>query len=108
MSVYFPDIVEIINIAYNSTYRTKTEGTPFQSRAFIEDESEIKYDTNGQPIEPNIFIGLPKNTIIHKGSFIEIIKLHGETSTAQEAERREVKRVSRIGDFEMSHVEVMV
>lgn len=108
MSLYFPDIVEITNIIYDPIYRTKTEGTPFESEAFIEDESEIKYDTNGQPIKPEIFIGLPKKIGIKKGSFIKIIKLHGETPTTQEAERREVKRVSRVGAFEMSHIEAVV
>ncbi len=108
MSIYFPDEVEITNITYNATYRTKTEGISFSSAAFIENESEIRYGADGQPIKAQMFIGLPKDTTILKGDFIAVIKLHGETPNAQEAERREVKRVSRVGAFEMSHIEAVV
>jgi len=108
MSLYFPDEVEITPVVYDSTYRTKTEATPLSSEAFIEDESEIRFGPDGQPVEAQIFIGLPKDTLILKGYFIAITKLHGETPNAQEAERREVKRVSRAGAFEMSHIEAVV
>lgn len=108
MSIYFPDLVEITNITYGSNYRTKTEGTPFSSDAYVEDESEIRYGSDGQPIEAQMLIGLPADTTILKGDFIKITRLHGENPNAQEAERREVKRVSRVGNFGMSHIEAVV
>jgi len=108
MSIYFPDEVEITNITYDATYRTKTEGMPFSSEAYVEDESGIRFGSDGQPIEAQMFIGLPRGTAILKGDFIQITKLHGKTPNAQEAERREVKRVTRVGAFEMSHIEVVV
>ena len=78
MSIYFTDQVEITPISRDINFRTETEDTPFLSKAYVEDESGINYGSDGQPLDPVIFIGLPINTSIVKGDFIEITKLHGK------------------------------
>jgi hypothetical protein len=83
MSLYFTDQVEITPISRDTNFRTEIEGTPFLSKAYIEDESEIKYGSDGQPLDPVMFIGLPVNTSIVKGDFIEITKLHGKAIEQQ-------------------------
>jgi hypothetical protein len=64
MSIYFTDQVEITPVSRDTNFRTETEGTPFLSKAYVEDESEIKYGSDGQPLDPVMFIGLPVNTSI--------------------------------------------
>lgn len=103
----FPDEVQITNITIDENYRTPTEGVPFNSRAYVEEDSEIRYGNDGQPLDPVIFIGLPKGTTIKRGDYICIIQLHGEIPNAQEARRRPVKRVARVGAYTVSHLEVM-
>ena len=78
MSIYFTDQIEITPISRDVNFRTETEGTPFYSEAYVEDKTEIKYGLDGQPLKPVMFIGLPINTSIVKGDFIEITKLHGK------------------------------
>ncbi len=79
MSIYFTDQIEITPINRDVNFRNETEGTPFYSEAYVEDKTEIKYGPDGQPLKPVMFIGLPINTSIVKGDFIEITKLHGKT-----------------------------
>jgi len=78
MSIYFTDQVQITPISRDINFRTETEGTPFLSKAYVEDESKIQFGSDGQPFNPIKFIGLPRNTLIVKGDFVEITKLHGK------------------------------
>jgi hypothetical protein len=78
----FPDLVKITPIVRDATYRTETEGSPFNSKAYVEDESKIRYGPDGQPLDPDIFVGLPKDTSINEGDRVNIIKLHGQIITA--------------------------
>jgi len=78
MSIYFTDQIQITPISRDINFRTETEGTPFLSKASVEDESKIQFGSDGQPFNPIKFIGLPRNTLIVKGDFVEITKLHGK------------------------------
>ena len=104
----FPDRVTITPVTRNATFRTETRGTSFNSDATVEEDSEIRYSSSGAPVDPEIWIFLPADTLISKGDFIEIIKLHGQDPTTDEAEERKVKRTHRAGGFTISHIEVLV
>lgn len=106
MSIYFTDQVQITPVTRDENFRIETEGIPFLSEAYIEDESEIKFGSDGQPFDPVMFIGLPKNTLIVKGDFIEITKLHGKTIT--NSKKQKVKKAVHIGSFSESHIEIYV
>ena len=104
----FPDKVKHTPITRNKTYRTEAKGTPVILRAQVEDTGEVKYSSAGEPIDPEIWIFLPGDTVINRGDLIEITELHGQTPTADEAEERKTKLVHRAGGFTISHVEVLV
>ena len=108
MSVLFSDTVSITPVVTDQNYGTETEGTAFTSKAYIENDTEIRYGSNGQPIYPAMMIFLPKETSIKEGDYIEITQLHGSTPTTQEARKRKARSVSRVGAFSMSHIEVTV
>ncbi len=91
MSIYFTDQIEITPVSRDVNFRTEIEGTPFLSEAYVEDKTEIKYGSDGQPLKPEMFIGLPINTLIVKGDFIEITKLHGKV-IEQESETIDTSR----------------
>lgn len=108
MSLAYPDIAEVTPATLADTYHEETEGTPFQSKACIEEDSKLRYSANGKPIDPAITILFPAKTNVHKGDYVRIIKLHGRTPTTDEAIRRRAKLAPRIGGSRESHVEVIV
>jgi hypothetical protein len=108
MQIYFTDEVMIYNNSTDPNFRTKTVLNSFESKAYIEENSEIKYNATGQPIDPEVWVFLPPNTEIHLGDDIEIIKFHGNDPTAQESGRRQVKRIHKAGAFKQSHLEVLI
>ncbi len=108
MSVYFIDAVEITPVIRNINFRGETEGTPFSSKAYIEEESNIERSNTGSTVDPKIKIFLPANTNINKGDFIRVTKLQGMTilSTTQIGRRRKVTLTFLVGAFKSSHIEV--
>ena len=103
----FPDEVQITPITIDQ-YRKEAPDVAFNIEAYVEESGEVKYSSSGQPIDPEIWVFLPGDTEIKKGDFIEIIKLHGQDPTTQEAGKKKVKRVHRAGAFSISHIEVLV
>jgi len=108
MSYLFTDVILITPITVDANFGTETEGVAVVSKAYVEDQCKIRYNAAGQPMEPDIVICLPKGTEIAEGDYIQITFLHGQTPTAGEGVRRKVKMVSRVGAFNISHIEVIV
>jgi len=108
MSLEYPDIVENTPVTLSETYNEPTEGAAVQTRAYVEEDSKLRYGPNGAPIEPTITILYPRGTTINKGDYVQIIKLHGQTPTTHEAIRRTAQMVSRVGGSRVSHIEVLV
>ncbi len=107
MSVYFTDIVRITNITADVD-GAETKGTPFNSKAYVEIDDEIRYGNDGQPIAPKSLVVLPKGTSISNGDLIKVVKLHGETVTGIDAVDKKARIKSRVGGFTISHVEVFI
>ena len=105
MSVYFTDIVQITNITAD-TDGAETKGTPFNSKAYVEINDEIRYGNDGQPIAPNSLVVLPKGTSISNGDLIKIIKLQGVTISGETDKKARIK--SPVGGFTPSHIEVTI
>ena len=108
MSLEYPDIVENTPVTLSETYNEPTEGTAYQTRAYVEEDSKLRFGPDGAPIEPTITILYPRGTTINKGDYVQIIKLHGQTPTTHEAIRRTAQMVSRVGGSRVSHIEVLV
>jgi len=108
MSLYFPDSVEITPIVRNINFRSETDGTPFTSNAFVEEESAAKGNNVGSVVDPEIKIFLPARTSISKGDFIRVTKLQGNTilSTSPIGRKRKVTKTFPVGAFKNSHTEV--
>lgn len=108
MSYMYPDQVEITNVTRNIIYKTETEGTPFLSKAYIEEEAEINRGSLGSVVKPSTYIFLPNGIIINKGDYIRITKLHGVVILAdtQIGTRKKVTKVFIVGVFKNSHIEV--
>ena len=108
MSLYFPDSVEITPIVRNISFRSETEGTPFTSNAFVEEESEVKGNNIGSIVDPEIKIFLPASTSISKGDYIKVTKLQGNIilSTSSIGRKRKVVKTFPVGAFKNSHTEV--
>lgn len=104
MSLLFPDRVGIISVTRNSTYGTNTLSDETESKAYIEDDSTITFNSNGELLKSIKIILLPKDTTINVGDHIRIIKHHG---VALDEEYVTVQRVSRIGGSRVSHLEVL-
>ena len=108
MSLAYPDVVEITPVVLATAFKEETEGTPFPSDASVEDDSKLRFNRDGEPIEPSVIILFPKGTNVHKYFFAKIIKLHGETPTEDDNHRRRIKYASRIGGSMDSHIEAIV
>jgi len=108
VSFAYPDIVEITPVVLATAFKEETEGTPFPSDASVEDDSKLRFNRDGEPIEPSVIILFPKGTNVHKYFFAKIIKLHGETPTEDDNHRRRIKYASRIGGTMDSHIEAIV
>jgi len=108
VSLAYPDIAEVTPITLSETYHEETEGATFQSEACIEEDSKLRYSANGEPIDPEILILFPAETDVHKGDYVQLIRLHGRAPTTDEAIRRRAKVAARIGGSRESHIEVIV
>jgi hypothetical protein len=107
--ILFPDKVKITPVETDTSYRTETDGTVKIVKASVEESGGIKFSAmTGQPLDPEIWIFFPKGTTIKQGDYIERVKLHGATPTAEEALKRKVRKVHRAGGFTISHIEALV
>ena len=105
MSVYFTDIVQITNIT-EDVDGAETKGTPFNSKAYVEINDEIRYGSDGQPIAPNSLVVLPKGINISNGDLIKVIKLRGVAISGEIDKKARIK--SPVGGFTPSHIEVTI
>jgi len=106
----YPDEVEITTISIDATYKNETEGTPFSSDAYIEEESQIRYGGDGMPLDPITIMFLPPtiaNKAVKEGDYIAITKLHGETPNSQEAMRKRIKKIAPVGGHRVHHMELV-
>ena len=108
MSLTYPDKVQVTNITRDATHGTQTEGVPFTSKAYVEEESQVRYNAEGAPVEPYLLVILPKGTTIAMGDKVQITELHGKAPTTDEARERFVRRAPRVGGGSVSHVEVLI
>lgn len=108
MSIYYTDVVQIRSVQRDKTFGTEEKDNSFLSNAYVEEESEIKYNKNGELIDPVIHIFLPVTIAILKGDYIKVISLHGNEVNVHDGIERKVKRVSHVGGFNDSHLEVLV
>ena len=108
MSLAYPDVVEVTPVTIGEVFKDETEGTPFQTDASWEDDTAIRFGSDGEPIVPAAIILFPKKTNVHKYFFAKIIKLHGETPTEDDNHRRRIKYASRVGGSMDSHIEAIV
>ena len=104
MSIYFTDQVQVTPITRDAKFRTETEGTPFTSDAYVEEDDKVVYGSDGAPIKPARRIFLPYGTSIAEGDFVKITKKNGFSITDKD---RKVKGISYIGSFGSSHLEVL-
>ena len=106
--MHYPDTVSIVKITIDN-YKNETKAAAYSSKAYIEEESEIKYRNDGMPIDPIIHIMLPPsgaNKTIKEGDYITITKLHGETPTSQEDNEQRIKKIVPVGSYSVHHMEV--
>ena len=107
MSLLYPHTVEITNVTTNQNFRSETDGVPFSSEAYIEDESAIDLDNNGQPMNDEVNIFLPNGTVISRGDYIKIIAMNGRVGFI--AVRRKVKKIfAATGACSTDHLEVII
>ena len=108
MSLSYPDLTDRTPVTISESFKEPIEGALVRLKCYIEDDSEIRYGSDGQPIEPKMIIMYPKGTVMNKGDYITIVKLHGQDPTTEEAVRRRVKLAAKLGASSSSHVEVIV
>ena len=108
MSLAFPDVVDRTPAALSESFNAPTEDNPIRLNASVEIDSEIRYGNDGEPVEPHMIIMFPRNTVMNKGDYITVVRLHGQVPTTDEAVRRKVKIASRVGGSIGSQVEVIV
>lgn len=109
MSLLFPDIIDIIPVTRDSVFNVETEGSPStQSVAYVEEESEIRYNSQGELVDPSALVCLPADAVIAKGDFIKMVKVHGRTPIGDELLQRKVKRATYRGGSKVTHVEVLI
>ena len=108
--MFYPDAVEITTITIDPEFKDETEGTPFPSKAYVEEESEIRYGGDGQPLDSITTIFLPPNNtnmLVKEGDYIKIPLLHGNVPNTQEAMRKRIARIIPAGSFVVNHLEVL-
>jgi len=108
MSLMFPDRVRVTPIVINTIFNTEERGTSYISKASVEEEGKVRYNSNGEIIDPFTLIILPGGKTINRGDLIEITKLCKKDPTAQEAIPRKVIQAARRFDFGLKHIEVLV
>ena len=108
MNIMFPDKVRITPVVMNTVFNTEERGASFLSKANVEEEGKIRYNSNGEIIDPFIVIIFPYKTSVFRGYIVEIVKLCNDNPTSHEAIPRKVIQASRRINFGLKHIEVLV
>jgi len=104
----FTDKIIIKTAAINNTFNSLDYGAAKTIKAYIENNSKIQYNANGQAYTPSFLIFLPANTVIAMQDVIEIVKIHGADPMGDEVGDKQIKQVKRVGGSSISHLEVYV
>ncbi len=105
---YYTDLIEITNITTDSVNRTETEGVPFEQKAYVEIESKIRYDSNGQPLDSTRNIFLPPLVNVSKGDYVKVLSIRGVTITGDLSIRKKIFYSSSFGANTDDHIEVKI
>lgn len=105
----YPDLIEVTNVTTGTTFRDETRGTPYDTKALVEEDNEVRYGFNGEPLDPQVFVMLPgtdENLSIKRGDYVKIKRMHGISYPSNREFK--VNRVSLSGSVRLSHIELMM
>lgn len=104
----FTDKVRIISTDIDIIFNSEEEGTEMVCKAYIENNTKLRYGADGAPYTPSFLIFLPRGTDISLHDKIEIVKLHGVDPVGDETGEKAIAQIKRVGGFSISHLEVYV
>jgi hypothetical protein len=79
VSLYYRDEIQITPVSRDANFRNETKGTAFTSRAYVEFDDRITYDSSGMPVRPARRIFTPFNTSIQEGDYVKVTKQNGKS-----------------------------
>ena len=104
----FTDQVLITIMIADTTFNNMAESSSFKSKAYVENNTKIKYGQNGQPIDADFLVFLPHNIQVTLQDTLTILKLHGTSPVGDEIGTKQIKEIKRVGGIRISHLEVFV
>lgn len=104
----FTDSVKITAVGIDPVFSNEVDGGAVTVKAYVENNTKVRYGADGAPFTPMFLIFLPGNTSVVSGDTIEILKIHGQVPVGAELGNKTVAQTKRIGGFSVSHIEVMV
>jgi len=104
----YTDKIEIKAATIDSKFNKISYGTETTVSAYIENNSKIKYGSDGQPYTPSYLIMVPPTTAVGLQDIIKIINIHGCDPIGDELGEKQIKQIRRIGGSRMSHLEIFV
>lgn len=106
----FTDLVKITKNATNNVFNSPTnEDADYQiTKAYVEDNSKVRYGGDGTPFTPKFLILIPGSFEIFPEDTIEIVKMHGKEPIGLEVGKKQILQIRRVGGFSVSHLEVYV
>lgn len=104
----FTDKVQITSVGIDAVFSNEIDGSPIPTKAYVENNTKLRYGADGAPFMPSFLIFLPSGTSILIGDTIEILQLHGQVPIGDELGKKTVAQIKRIGGFTVSHIEAMV
>lgn len=110
MSLMFTDIVKVTPVTIDPNFGSEVRGSSYTTKAYVEDESFLRYNAMGEPIEPKTIILFPKVIDIKKNYYVQIQRLKGVMLVDGDDEyiERQVKMAAKVGGCKISHIEVML
>ena len=106
MSLLYRDEIEITPIIRDINYRSEVEDKKIRIKAHVESYDKVTYDSTGAPIVPKNLIITPTKITILVGYYARITKLHGKTVSGYV--KQKIRKVSSIGAFGESHLEILI
>lgn len=104
----FTDRIRITKVVENIIFNSPESEDTVIAKAYIENNTKVRYGNDGTPFTPSFLIMLPGNTSIFAEDEIEIVKIHGQDPVGSEAGKKKIMQTRRVGGFQVSHLEVMV
>lgn len=104
----FTDEVSITSSGVDPVFNFDEDGNPITVKAYIENNTKIRYGSDGSPYMPSFLIFLPGRTSIVLEDKIQIVKLHGQDPVGNEIGEKSVMQIKRVGGFSISHIEVLI